>query len=161
DALQRKLSNLDSGQERSSAQKVTQLGASRHLRGEPTLVVRVYDLSDLFSIAPPYAAVIGNDLGLQPRVLFPEAAVPHSGGSTSGAAGRGGMGGMGGGLFDVPPITLLHQQFNGRTAPPQAVSPDVAAAAKTSMQTLTNAITTTIEPDSWEDLSGPGSIARI
>ena len=52
--------------------------------GEPTLIVRVYDLSDLFSIAPAYASVIGNDLGLAPRSLFPEAAVPHTGGQTTG-----------------------------------------------------------------------------
>src|SRR5262245_43786963 len=97
DALQRKLSNLESAQD-SPAQKVTQLGASRHLRGEPTMVVRVYDLSDLFSIAPAYAAAIGNDLGLPSRVMFPEAVMTVAGGSTgAGMSGGMGMGGMGGG----------------------------------------------------------------
>src|SRR5437879_754367 len=66
DALPKQLRNLEMMQA-SPAQKVAQLGASRHQRGEPTLMVRVYDLSDLFSIAPAYAASIGNDLGLSPR----------------------------------------------------------------------------------------------
>jgi hypothetical protein len=157
DALQRKLGNLESAQA-SPAQKVTQLGASRHQRGEPTLIVRVYDLSDLFAIAPAYAAAIGNDIGLSPRALFPEAAVAHSGGGTP-AGAMGGMGGMG--MFAIANEPLLAQAGGGRGAGGQAASADVAASAKTSIQALINAITSTIDPDSWEELSGPGSIARI
>lgn len=71
------------------------------------------------------------------------------------------MGGMGGGVFDVRNEPLLAQAGNGRAAAGQAMSADVAASAKTSIQSLINAITTTIDPDSWEELSGPGSIARI
>jgi hypothetical protein len=154
DALQRKLSSLETAHA-SPAQKVAQLGASRHQRGEPTLIVRVYDLSDLFAIAPAYTAAIGNDLGLAPRALFPESAVAHSGGSTA----SGTMGGMG--MFAIANDPLLAQAGGGRGAGGQAASADVAAAAKTSIQALINAITSTIDPESWEELSGPGSIARI
>lgn len=159
DALQKQLNSLEAARN-SPTQKVTQLGASRHQRGEPTLIVRVYDLSDLFSIAPAYGATIGNDLGLQPRALFPEAAITTS--FTPAGAMGGGMGGMGGaGMFNVRGEPLLAQAQNGRATGGQPVSVDVAASAKTSMQSLTNAITSTIDPDSWEELSGPGSIARI
>jgi hypothetical protein len=155
DALQKQLNHLEMVQA-SPAQKVAQLGASRHQRGEPTLIVRVYDLSELFSIAPAYAAAIGNDLGLSPRPVFPEAAIPHSAGG-----GAAGMGGMGGGLFAVGNEVLLAQAGGGRAASGPTASADVAASAKTSLQSLINAIETTIEPDSWESLSGPGSIARL
>ena len=111
ETLQRQLNALESIQA-SPAQKVAQLGASRHLRGEPTLIVRVYDLSDLFSIAPAYAAAIGNDLGLTPRPVFPESSVSQSAGG--GASGMGNMGGMGGGVFDIRHDALIAQAGTGR-----------------------------------------------
>lgn len=161
DALQKQLNSLETGQV-SATQKVAQLGASRHQRGEPTLIVRVYDLSDLFSIAPAYGATVGNNLGLPQRALFPESMSAIHGG---GGASPGGMGGMGGGMggagfFDVRGEALLAQAGNGR-ASGQGMSADVAASARTSMQSLIQSITSTIDPDSWQELSGPGSIARI
>ena len=155
EALQKQLNKLETGQS-SPTQKVTQLGATRQQRGNPSLIVRIYDLSDLFSISPAYTAAIGNDLGLAPRSLFPEAAAGHA----DGGGGMGGMGG-GGGFFAVKDEVLLAQAANGRGGAGQAISTDVAASAKTTINSLVNSITTTIEPDSWEDLSGPGSIARI
>jgi hypothetical protein len=163
DALQKQLTSLETAQGHSTP-KVTQLGVSRQQRGEPTLVARVYDLSDLFSIAPAYGATVGNNLGLAQRVLFPEAMSTFSGGGGTTPSGMmGGMGGgMGGaGMFDVRHEAQVAQTGNGRAAGGQTMSADMAASAKTSMQSLINAITTTINPDSWEDLSGPGSIARI
>jgi hypothetical protein len=156
DALQRQLNKLETSQA-SPTQRVTQLGATRQQRGSPALVVRIYDLSDLFSISPAYTAAIGNDLGLTPRSLFPEAAASNS---ETGGRGIGGMGG-GGGFFAVRDELLLAQTSNGRGGSGQTVSTDVAASAKTTINSLINSITTSIEPDSWEDLSGPGSIARI
>src|SRR5262249_11585472 len=102
---------------------------------------------------------IGNDLGLTPRPVFPESSVSQSAGG--GASGMGGMGMGGGGLFDVRREPLLAQAGTGRGPAGQTVSADVAASAKTSLQSLINAIETTIDPDSWESLSGSGSIARI
>lgn len=163
DALQKQLNSLETGQV-SATQKVAQLGASRHQRGEPTLIVRVYDLSDLFSIAPAYGATVGNNLGLPQRALFPESmAALHGGGASSpGGMMGGGMGGMGGaGFFDVRHEPLLAQAGSGRAGSGHSATADVAASAKTSMQSLISAITSTIDPDSWEELSGPGSIARL
>lgn len=158
DALQQQLKALESGQ--AASQRVAQLGSSRNTRGEPVLIVRVYDLSDLFSIAPAYSAAIGHELGLPSRSLFPEVQGPQAGGNSGASGMGGGMGGMGGmGMFAV--ASTQTQAGNGRGAAGQHETPDVAASAKTSMQSLINAITTTINPDSWEDLSGPGSIARI
>jgi hypothetical protein len=168
DALQKQLNALETAAGGPS-QKVTQLGASRHQRGEPTLIVRIYDLSDLFSIAPAYGAAIGNNLGLPQRPLFPEAMSAFSGGggtNPGGMSSGGMMGGMGGaGFFDVRHDSLVAQAGNGRSAggttAGTTMSADVAASAKTSMQSLISSITSTIDPDSWEELSGPGSIARI
>lgn len=157
DSLQKQLSKLDPAQA-NPTQRVTQLGATRQQRGNPTLVVRVYDLSDLFSISPAYTAVIGNELGLTPRPLFPEAAVSHS---NNNGAGMGGMGGGMGGMFSVREEPLMAQASNGRSAATPTVSTDVAASARTTIQSLISSIQTTIDPDSWEELSGPGSIARI
>jgi len=155
DALQRQLSKLETAPA-SATQKVTQLGATRQQRGTHALVVRMYDLSDLFSISPAYTAAIGNDLGLTPRSLFPEAAAGHA----DGGGGMGGMGG-GGGFFAVKDDHLVAQASNGRSGASQAVSTDVAASAKTTIQSLVYSIQSTIEPDSWEELSGPGSISRV
>ncbi len=160
DALQKQLNILETAQT-TPTQKVTQLGASRHQRGEPTLIVRVYDLSDLFSIAPAYAAVIGNEMGLQPRLIFPEAAVAPSAPGSTGTGNMGGMGGMGGGLFNVRNEPVLAQAASGRSTSGQPTNADVAASAKTSIQSLSNAITSTIDPETWEEMSGPGTIARI
>ena len=157
EVLQKQLSRLENS-DASPAHKVTQLGATRQQRGTPTLVVRVYDLSDLFSISPAYNAEVGHELGLTPRPLFPEAVTAAGAGNSGGMIGGGGMGG---GVFAVRNEPLLAQAANGRATPAQAMSADVAASAKTSMQSLMNAIQSTIDPDSWEDLSGPGSIARI
>src|SRR5262245_2233382 len=74
DALQKQLNKLETVPS-NPALRVTQLGATRQQRGSPTLIVRIYDLSDLFSISPAYTAAIGNDLGLTSRALFPEAAI--------------------------------------------------------------------------------------
>jgi hypothetical protein len=60
DSLQKQLTRLENAST-STTQKVTQLGATRQQRGNPTLVVRIYDLSDLFSISPSYTAAIGHD----------------------------------------------------------------------------------------------------
>jgi hypothetical protein len=165
EGLQKQLQAVEQGHPASS-QKVTQLGASRHQRGEPTMIVRIYDLSDLFAIAPAYSATIGNNLGLPSRALFPEVhAAAQSAGGPPQSGMMGGMGGMGGGFFDVR--TSLAQVGNNKgpggngATPNGAGSTDVAASAKTSIGALMNAITSTIEPEGWEDASGSGSIARV
>ena len=91
-ALQEKLSGLErTGLEK---RRVTQLGAARVREEEPQLVTRVYDLSDLFSLALPYPAIRTSDFTSKaiPTALFPAVADQSSATGASGAAAMGGMG---------------------------------------------------------------------
>ena len=78
--------------------KVTEIGSSRgRIResDEPRLVVKVYDLSDLFTVAPSYPAYEPLELlrASEPLPVFPQLA-----GANSGVSG-GGFGGGGGGSW--------------------------------------------------------------
>jgi hypothetical protein len=156
DALQRQLNSLETGHATPS-QKVTQLGTSaRQLRGEPELTVRVYDLSDLFAVTPAYTPEIGDDVGLPARPVFPAGNSLHAVGS--GAMGGGGFGG--GGFFDTRSPMLIAQNAGARNGS-AGMSADVASAAKTSIESLIDAIQTTISPDGWDAVGGNSTIARI
>jgi hypothetical protein len=138
--------------------KVTEIGSSRGRArdiDEPRLVVKVYDLSDLFTVAPSYPAYEPTELirtgELQP--VFPQ--VPGGGGGSA----AGGFGGGGGGLFAVPnsvdrkqPATL-HQASGSSGA--------AASDVRTSMQSLIDTLTSTIDPDGWADVGGPSTIAPV
>ena len=53
--------------------KVTELGSSRARQREedmPRLVIRLYDLSDLFAVAPPYVAKDGGELDRDASEVF-------------------------------------------------------------------------------------------
>jgi hypothetical protein len=148
--------------------KVTEIGSSRggRLRNddEPRLVVKVYDLSDLFTIAPSYPAY-------EPRELFHGAPTPVfpyvAEGGASGAVGGGGFGGGGGGLFAVPNLpraekpasihgnepSTLHQGSGASGAP--------ASNLRTSMDSLIETITTTIDPEGWAEVGGKSSISPV
>jgi hypothetical protein len=139
--------------------RVTELGRPpRPVGTEPAMVVRIYDLSDLFAMAPSYPATISADLGQPERSLFfTEGA--YRGGGGFGGMGMGGMGGMGGGFFSVdekpaklavPSRRALYQLHAGS-----------APSVRTSIDDLIEAITTTIEPESWDVVGGPGSIAPL
>lgn len=90
--------------------RTSPIGASRvavtPMEDEP-LVVRLYDLSDLFSLAPPYPAQQLADLQQSARPLFPAPpmiAAPTGSGFGGAVGGMGGMGfgGLGGGgMFSV------------------------------------------------------------
>ncbi len=136
--------------------KFTEIGSStaRSRTGEdPVKVVRIYDLSDLYAIAPPYPAREPGDLTDAARPIFPEVRVEASAGA--------GMGG-GGGFFAVPSSVgrgkasqqPLHQVSGGS---------GVAAneSVRTSVNNLIDTITTTIEPDQWDDRGGPSTITAL
>ncbi|MES1213189.1 MAG: hypothetical protein ABUL64_01250 [Singulisphaera sp.] len=97
--LEAHLRQLEQGQGKSAANdRVTQIGATREGRN-PEMIVRIYDLSDLFALAPTYQAMQLTDLGGTSAPLFPAGSVKQL--SASGMGG-GMMGGMGGGMFNVP-----------------------------------------------------------
>ena len=76
--------------------RVTELGGRPRpaTAAEPVMVVRIYDLSDLFAMAPSYPAIISGDLGQPERPMF-----SSFGGGTFTGGGMGGFGGGGGGFF--------------------------------------------------------------
>ena len=144
--------------------KVTEIGSSRgRVRDidDPRLVVKVYDLSDLFTVAPSYLAYEPLELLRtgEPQPVFPQVAA-HS----EGTGGIGG-GGFGGGFFAVPnspprPMSIdrtmeatLNQGSGNSGAP--------AASLRTSMQSLVDTITSTIDPDAWSDVGGHSTIAPV
>lgn len=143
--------------------KVTELGSSRARQREediPRLVIRLYDLSDLFAVAPPYVAKDGGELDRDASEVF------AGDGPAASAAGPngGGMGG-GGGLFDVPESinkTLASEkgtqhQFGSKRGSGAGAS----SGPRTSMDGLIEVITSTISQDSWDTVGGPASIASI
>jgi hypothetical protein len=143
--------------------KVTEIGSSHSRQREsdsPRLVVKVYDLSDLFTVAPSYRAYEPTELlrGNELVPVFPQ--LVDLGESMSG----GGFGG--GGLFSVPSnlderpatirppqSTVLHQGSGASGAP--------ATSVRTSMGSLIETITSTIDPDGWADTGGPSTISPV
>jgi len=149
--LQRQIERLEeSGTDKP---RVTQLSTSHRpverVEQEPEMVVRIYDLSDLFTLAPPYAAMFGGELTDVRQPVFASEASPMTGG---------GMGGMG--MFSLPvstptapliPNHVLPQMFAGGSVP----------SARTSMDELIDAITGTIAPQQWDEVGGSASISRL
>ncbi|MEX2173221.1 MAG: hypothetical protein WD872_02595 [Pirellulaceae bacterium] len=164
DEVQRQLDDL--ARRESSTRKVTEIGSARGATrddDEPRMVVRVYDLGDLFSIAPKYPAREPEDLLAGIRNVFPQAEMAASG------VGGGGMGGGGmGGLFSVPssgnrPAPAADQKVRPDTLHQMAggLASEQAAGFHTSVDRLIQTITTVISPEEWDQLGGPSSITSL
>ncbi len=146
---------LDATQAKSDQRRgVTRIGGSTRPVESEELLVRVYDLHDLFAMAPAYPAFIAPDFGpgVQPLFHFAPGGTRFSGGG-----GFGGGGGGGGGFFNIPAATgaltdaarQLPKQ-NGRTERPQ-----------TSIEDLIEAITSSISPTDWTDVGGTFTIIDL
>ena len=172
--LESKLQSLETGQQEN--RRVTQIGGARRRERDPdVMIVRLYDLSDLFAVAPAYPAQHASDLSSAPRNLFPSGSAQATGINPfmMGGGLGGGMGGMGGaaggfgggGFFDVKDRNANPSQNSRLPAPPQRVlhqvGPGNLGAAQTSIDDLIEAITSTIAPDTWEEVGGLGSIATL
>ena len=132
------------------------MAALRNVERRDDLVVRLYDLSDLFAVALPYNAEKLEGLNTSRTQLFPRPAVEDVRGG--GGMGGGGMGG-GGGFFNVPDqmpkrTDLQQQSLHQRAG-------NTTASVWASMDDLIQAITGTISPTSWDEVGGSGSIARL
>lgn len=147
--------------------KVTELGSSRNRMHEleaPRLVIRLYDLSDLFAVAPPYVAKEGGELDHDTSEVFSGDGPAASAAGPNGGGFGGGMGG-GGGLFSVPESIDkelaaekgTQRQFSSK----KGSGPGASAGPRTSMDGLIEVITTTISQDNWDTVGGPSSIASI
>lgn len=135
--------------------RVTTIGGPRsHVRGRG-MEIRIYDLGDLFAIAPPYPAEASSDLLVPdgyPRSLFPNV-LRHQQATTTGAFGGGG------GFFSVP------GQLRTVSPPPRNRQTlrqfgEGSSAGQSSMDDLVNVIQTTISPELW-DAEGGGSVAKL
>ena len=147
--------------------KVTELGSSRNRQHEfesPRLVIRLYDLSDLFAVAPPYVAKEGGELDEHTGEVFsgdgPSAGAVSPNGGGMGGLGGGGM--MGGGMFNVPETIdkdLAAEKGTHGQAARRSGAP--VGGTRTNMDGLIEVITSTISQDTWDAVGGPSSIAAI
>ncbi len=138
--------------------RVTEIGGGRTWSpGEPTLVVRIYDLGDLFAAAPDYPAQRDCDLSADSRSLFPAVSMERTG------MGMGGMGGMGGGMggWAVRPESLKTSGSTQPILPQLAAGSDSLGSGRTSIDDLIEAITSTISVESWDEVGGPASITSL
>ena len=114
------------------------------------MLIRLYDLSDIFAVSPSYPAVMPNDLAAG-------ASVRHRGGQMmSGGFGGGGFSSGSGGVFRVPPEPTSMQ-------PPvkkQGGAGNVTGiqSATISLEELVEAIQNTVAPDQWKEQKGKASI---
>jgi hypothetical protein len=151
--LEAKLDTIEQGGR--GNERVTDLGGRGRLRmGEPQVIVRIYDLSDLFAVAPTYTAKYRSDLVSGEVPLFPGAL----GAANAKHSSSGGFGG--GGFFSVGRPTQFpaaEQQVLGQ------YSGGVGSidSSRASLDTLIEAITATISPESWDEVGGPGSFAKL
>ena len=151
DDLQQQIRKLED-QLRSAQQKelgkrrFTTIGSGRTDGKGRGISIRVYDLSDLFTIAPAYPAQYED--AISTGGVFGE--VFPGGGTPSATGGQGGFGG-GAGVFSVPSTQGLHtrtgvktmQQFGAVTGDPSSM--------QTTMDHLTTAIQQTISPELWDE----------
>lgn len=124
-------------------------------------VVKVYRVIDLVLPAPNYPYE-GTYL---PAMKEGGSTRPSTGPVMGGMGGgmMGGMGsGMGGGMFQVPDH-LAQRAGGGGAAPAVKRQPPRirVGAAAFDLGQLIEAITTTVEPSSWDEVGGPGSVAIV
>jgi hypothetical protein len=110
----------------------------------------MYDLSELFTVAPGYEAKQTSDLSPIEKNLFPQVTANVV---ATGNMGGGGFGGGFGGAFSVPDK-------------PRSVQTDRPAhlgqvEARTSINTLVSAIQAVISPSGWDTVGGPMSISQL
>ena len=147
EALQKQLEALES--QSIPKRNVTHNGSGSRIRlRNPELLVKIYDLGDLFALAPPYAAMRQGDLSKSSDSLFP----PSLGNTGS-------FGGLGGrGNFSLGPAHLRDPRSSEHALNQISGS---SAAVSTSQVELSKTIKTTISPEIWDDQGGPATIAKL
>ena len=140
--------------------RVKSVGTHRRTQREPepvivdSMQIRLYDLSDIFTVSPQYHAMLPNDLA-SPGTMF-QASRGHltsgigQGGMSSGGGGFGGGGGGGGfsssgggGVFSIPSSPLSPARKK------QEAGSVSLRSAQVSMTQLVAAIQETVEPEIW------------
>lgn len=152
-------------------QRVTEIGGARARPRDTELIVRIYDVSDLFQVAPPYLAEFQSDLTGARRSPPESIAAPsrnepsaNKGGGFGGGAtgfGGGGFGGAGGGFFAVPDVRRLPSEQQNHLFQFGGTSMAAVPSNRISTDSLIDAITSTISPSSWSAAGGSGTIAKL
>lgn len=125
--------------------------------GDAELVLEVYDVGDLVFTPPDYPYV-GNQLPTT-GVMSKPIGGGFGGGGLGGGFGGGGFGG--GGFFSVSDntgVTTL-KQFHGGAGAAHGASPtgdQNSNGLRFNVSDLRSAIISTVEPNSWEEVGGPG-----
>ena len=149
--IQRKLDSLPTGDPAEPNRHVTEIGASRaRLKEEylPRTVTRIYDVSDMFAVAPSYPAQQPSLTGAEESVFYwtDNQHGLSTRGMSGGGMGGGGMGG-GGGFFAVPSsISTQHDTLNqiGGGGGPNGRK------VRTSADQLIDVIKSSITPEEWK-----------
>ena len=106
------------------------------------LLIRLYDLSDIFVASPNYPAKAPNDFQ-DNELLFAEGNSTMS----SGSFGGGGFGGGGGGVFNMAPAIPSSTGLSGE----QKSASTILQSAQVSLDQLISAIMQTVSPNRWGD----------
>jgi hypothetical protein len=155
-ALQEHLDAMEA--KAATSKKVARLGSTSAKKGEPRRVQRVYDLSDLFSIAPNYAAHLGNSLALEDRLVFSNPLADSD--QTMSAAGGGFGGGGFGGQFSVAQSPGAAVRAAG-VITSSSLGTTKTSAARSTMNELIDAITGIVATDDWDSVGGASSIRSL
>ncbi len=157
DDLQQQIRKLES-QLRSAQQKelgkrrFTTIGSGRTDGKGRGISIRVYDLSDLFTIAPAYPAQFEDAISTNGGFgqMFSSGGMPGGSGGQFGQ-GSGGFGGAGGGFFNVQSMRGLDGKSGVKTAQQFGAVTGDPSSMQTTMNHLTAAIQQTISPELWEE----------
>ncbi|MCA9117191.1 MAG: hypothetical protein KDA79_19100, partial [Planctomycetaceae bacterium] len=149
--------------------KVTRIGSNRVRTNDPERTVRIYDLSDLFAVAPGYPARYPRGLGTTSGLVFGGDGGAGSGEMTgaTGFGGAGGFGGGGGGFFQIQGDgrpEAVPQGIRGNVLRQFGQSGSVGAMdhpARISVESLVTAITEVISPDSWKENGGFSTMTTL
>lgn len=153
--------------------RVTTIGTTRGRTRLGSLSIRIYDMGDLFAVAPPYPAGYSSDFIPTKGAVFSQP-FAHTGSPTGsvGFGGQGGFGGggqfgaaggIGGGFFSTTDSPKKIPNTSGRQALRQLGVMEGGGnqnAMQTSLTSLIEAIKTTVSPELWQE-EGGGSIAPL
>lgn len=161
DSLKRHLEKLEANDRKDD--RVTEIGSRSAQAREVGLVLRLYDISDLFAIAPNYHAKRLDDFGVGGQPLF---TISSATGTASGFGSLGGGMGGGGGMFAVAPTPVralpnVGPNISAQFAPPGTAATANTSDSRTSIDDLIAAIMVSIAPTAWTEVGGNSSIKHL
>ena len=144
--------------------RVRSVGSQKRVqRVQPTmdepLLIRLYDLSDLFVVSPSYPAKLPKEFAdtvFDPSMGAMTSAIGQGGGGFGGGGG-GGVGGSGG-VFRIAPAHPMAQPTAAINRAPGEAGGHNMRAAQVSMSQLVGTIKETVEPEMWGSKQGDAGV---